>query len=363
MSKQSSYILDRYIIRKFLGTFFVAIILIIGIVIIFDISEKIDDFVDKQAPLKAIVVDYYANFIPYFMNMFSPLFVFISVIFITSKLAANSEIIAILAGGVSFKRLLLPYSLSAGVIAIISLGLNLFVIPPANQNRLAFEDQYIKSKKAKSLRNIHYQLEPNVFVYMETFSVWNNTGNKFTLETFEDNELRSKLSAASAKWNNGTKKWDLKNYYLRTYRDSIETVTHGEQLDTLLALTLEDLNRASNVVEQYNYFELNDYINTLRLRGDRTIRTALIQKHTRFAMPFSAFILTIMGVALSSRKRRGGIGLNIGLGIGLSFSYILFLRFAEMFVHADVLPPSIALWTPNILFTLIAIVLYRLAPK
>lgn len=357
-------ILDKYIIRKFLGTFFAALVIIIVIVIIFDISEKIDDFVDKEAPLKAIIVDYYFNFIPYFINMFSPLFVFITVIFFTSKLAANSEIIAMLSGGVSFNRLLFPYILSAAAIALFSLVLNFFVIPPANSHRLAFEEQYIKSRKNFN-RNIHYQIEPDTFVYMESFNTWSNTALRFTLESFEGHELRSKLMAESAKWDDNKGCWQVYNYFIRDLADSsnIETLRHGSRLDTILPLTADDLSRRKESVEQFNFFELNKFIKTLLMRGDQNVKYALIQKHTRIAMPFSAFILTIMGMALSSRKRRGGIGLNIGIGIALSFSYILFLRFAEMFVHADVLPPAVALWTPNMLFAAVALVLYKIAPK
>src|SRR5574344_829883 len=198
--------LDKYIIRKFIGTYFFAILIIIGIVIIFDISEKIDDFVDKEAPLRAIVVDYYMNFIPYFMNMFSPLFVLISVIFFTSKLASHTEIIAMLSGGISFNRIMYPYILSALLIALLSLSLNWFVIPPANRQRLAFEEQYLKTRTEYN-RNIHYQVEPDTYVYMESYNAWNSTAIRFTLESFKGNELASKLSAETARWDSTTGKW------------------------------------------------------------------------------------------------------------------------------------------------------------
>jgi lipopolysaccharide export system permease protein len=354
--------LDKYIIRKFMGTYFFAILIIIGIVIIFDISEKIDDFVDKEAPLRAIVVDYYMNFIPYFMNMFSPLFVFISVIFFTSKLASHSEIIAMLSGGISFNRIMYPYILSALFIALLSLTLNWFVIPPANRVRLQFEEQYLK-KRTEYNRDIHYQVEPDTYVYMESYNSWNNTAIRFTLESFEGNQLISKLSAETARWDSTMGRWRLQEYHLRNFSDTTHTVTWGKQLDTLVGITGEDLVRRKESVEQLNLRQLNRFIETLHMRGDANIKFALIQKNSRLAVPFSSFILTIMGVALSSRKRRGGIGLNIGIGIALSFSYILFLRFSEMFVHADVMSPGIALWIPNILYAVVAFVLYRLAPK
>ena len=357
-------LLDRYIIRKFIGTFFVALLLIIVIVIIFDISEKIDDFVDKEAPLRAIVLDYYVNFIPYFINMFSPLFVFITVIFFTSKLAGNSEIIAMLSGGVSFGLLMYPYFLSALLIASMSLALNLFVIPSANEKRLAFEEQYIKGQKFYNTnRNIHYQIAPGQFVYVESFSTWNNTGYKFTLETIKDSRLVSKLMAESAAWDSTTGGWKLKNYAIRDYTTSRQQIEFGRQLDTVISLTIDDFYRRENTVETLTYNELNDLIAMQRMRGDSMVKYSLIEKNTRFAVPFSAFILTLIGVSLSSKKRRGGIGLNLGIGIALSFSYILFLRFSQMFVITDTLPPWLALWLPNILYAVIAAVLYRLAPK
>lgn len=357
-------ILDLYIMKKFIMTFFIALLLIIGIVIIFDISEKIDDFVSNEAPLSEIIFDYYVNFIPYFMNMFSPLFVFITVIFFTSKLAGNSEIIAMLSGGVSFGRLMYPYFLSALFIAVMSLSLNLFVIPSANERRLAFEEQYIKGQKFYNTnRNIHYQIAPGQFVYVESFSTWNNTAYKFTLESIRDSRLTHKLTAESAAWDSTSGAWHLRNYTLRDYSTSQQQIVSGKEKDTVISLTVDDFYRRENTVETLTYRELDNLINVQRMRGDSMVKYSLIEKHTRFAVPFSAFILTLIGVSLSSKKRRGGIGLNLGVGIALSFSYILFLRFSQMFVITDTLPPWLAMWLPNILYAVIAAVLYRLAPK
>ena len=356
-------ILDKYIIKKFIGTYIFALLLSILIVIIFDISEKIDDFIEKDAPILAIVFDYYLNFIPYFINMFSALFVFITVIFFTSKLAANSEIIAMLAGGISFKRIMYPYFISAAVIATFSLLLNLFVIPPANKSRLDFEDIYIKNKFYNTNRNMHYQLQPGNFLYVESFSTWNNNANKFTLETIDGHSIKSKLTAERAVWDSTKRGWTLNNYHIRKYNSYGETITFGEKMDTVIGVTIDDFYRQKSSVESLDYYQLNDLIATQKIRGDQMVKYAQIEKHTRFAMPFSAFILTLIGVSLSSKRRRGGIGLNLGVGIALSFSYILFLRFSQMFVHTDLLPPAVALWVPNILFAIIAIVLYRIAPK
>ena len=356
--------IDLYIVSKFITTFFVALLLIIGIVIIFDISEKIDNFVAKEAPLKAIVFDYYLNFIPYFMNMFSPLFVFITVIFFTSKMAADSEIIAILSCGISFHRMMVPYIFSATLIAIFSLCLNLFIIPDANKTRLEFENQYVKTRFKSVGRNVHYQISPGEFVFAESFSSWNNTAYRFTLEKIVDNKLVSKISAESAVYNEEKDVWTLKKYFIRDYNEDLtDRIRSGKQLDTTLALSSKDFYLTEKTVETLNYHELNNLIDTQRMRGDANVKFALIEKNTRFALPFSAFILTIMGVALSSKKRRAGIGWNIGIGIALAFTYILFLRFSQMFVHTDTLPPAIALWLPNVVFAVIAGFLYRIAPK
>ncbi len=357
--------LDRYIMKKFIMTFFIALLLIIGIVIIFDISEKIDDFVAKQAPFKAIVLDYYVNFIPYFMNMFSPLFVFITVIFFTSRMAANSEIVAILSCGISFHRMVYPYMLSAFLIAAFSLGLNLWVIPRSNSVRLAFEAQYLKKRTSLDEKNIHYQLSPGQFVTVESFGKWNNTAYGLSLETIEGNEIKSKLTAQSAVWDTTSRKWTLKNYVIREYTDGVlaDNVRTGQKIDTTLSLTIEDFNRRKNTVEKLPFKELNEMISTQEMRGDANIRYSLIEKHQRFSLPFSAFILTIMGLALSSKKRRGGIGWNLAIGIALSFTYILFLRFSQMFVYSGSLPPGFAMWLPNIIFAVIAAFLYRIAPK
>ena len=356
--------LDVYIVKKFITTFFVALLLIIGIVIIFDISEKIDDFVSKEAPLKAIIFDYYVNFVPYFMNMFSPLFVFITVIFFTSKMAADTEIVAILSCGISFHRMMVPYIFSATLIALFSLCLNLFIIPEANKTRLDFENQYIKQRYKGVGRNVHYQINPGEYVFAESFSSWNSTAYRFTLEKIEDDRLVSKISAESAVYDTTKKCWTLKKYFIRDYNDDLtDRVRSGRQMDTVLALSVKDFYLTENTVETLTYSELNELIDIQRLRGDANVKFALIEKNTRFALPFSAFILTIMGVALSSKKRRGGIGWNIGIGIALAFTYILFLRFSQMFVHTGTLPPAIALWLPNVVFTIIAVFLYRIAPK
>lgn len=358
-------ILDWYIIRNFMTTFFMMLLLIVVIVIIFDISEKIDYLVANEAPVKAVIFDYYMNFIPYFMNMYSPIFIFITVIFFTSRMAARTEIIGILSCGVSFHRLMLPYVLSAGFITVLSLYLNLFVIPHANIERLKFENTYVKKKASFDTNNVHYQISPGTFAYVSSFSDWNNTAYDFTIETIKNNRLVSKLSARRAVWDSTMQGWKLSDYFIRTYSDDklADKVVKGEKLDTVINLKIEDFYRKKNTVQQLSFSELNDLISTQKMRGDENVKYSLIEHHQRLALPFSAFILTIMGVALSSRKKRGGIGWNMVVGIGLSFSYILFMRFSQMFVYTDSLPPLIAIWLPNMIYSVVALVLYRIAPK
>lgn len=355
--------IDRYIIKKFIGTYVVALLLIIGIVIIFDLSEKVDKFVTNQAPLRLIIFQYYANFIPYFVNMFSPMFVFITVIFFTSKMAANTEIIAILAGGISFKRLMWPYFVSAAAIVAFSLILNLYVIPPCNKGRLAFEQKYVKKKYENFSRNVHYQISPGNFLYVQSFAPSNNTAYGFSLESIEGHDIVSKLSATEARWDSTLQGWKLRDYVLRTFEDGVENVKTGGHMDTVIAVTVEDFYRRRNTVQTLPDGQLRRLIRDQKVRGDKDVMFSLIEQNERWAMPFAAFILTLIGVSLSSVKRRGGIGLNLGIGIALSFSYILFLRFAQMFVYSGSLPPFIALWLPNVLYLIIAIYLYRIAPK
>ena len=354
--------LDWYIIRKFIGTYFFALILIIVIVIIFDISEKIDKFVTNKAPLNEIIFNYYFTFIPFFVNTFSPLFVFIAVIFFTSKMAYDTEIIAMLSSGISFRRIMYPYFLSALFIFILSLSLNHFIIPPANEIRLEFQEKYARGQFTNVNKNIHIQTKPGIYVYMSDFSVRDDIAYGFSIEKIDNGELKSKLISDNARWDTTSNKWRVTNYVIRDFHESGEIITKGKSIDTAIFLNASELKRRDDFVSSMNYFQLNNYIQEQQMRGAK-LDVALIEKHNRTAIPFSVFVLTIIGVSLSSRKVRGGIGLQIGIGISLSFIYILFLRFSEMFVQGNIASPLIAVWIPNILFSIIAIILYRMAPK
>lgn len=361
--------LDLYILKKFLGTFFFLILIIVVIAIVFDISEKIDDFVEHNASAHAIIFEYYMNFAPYFALLFSPMFTFIAVIFFTSKMAYQTEIIAILSSGVSFFRFLYPYFLGALILAILTFALNNFVLPSANKTRIKFEDQYLNPTNNKTPqssveeRNIHKQIQPGVFIYLESYSSLSNVGYKFTIEKFEEGKLKEKLSSDYISWDSTKRKWKISNYHIRKIAGLQETMTNGAVIDSTLGLTPEDFIRKDNAVETMNYYELNHFVKQQKLHGEESINTYLLEKHKRIAGPFSTFILTLIGVALSSRKVRGGIGMHIGIGLGICFGFILFNQFSAQFAISGLLSPAIAVWIPNILFLGIGIILYRLAPK
>ena len=358
-------IIDKYIIRKFLGTFFFCLVLIMVIAVVFDFAEKIDNFMEKAAPWRAVIFDYYLNFIPYFATLFAPLFVFIAVIFFTSRMAVNTEIIAILNSGMSFRRMMWPYFLSALVIAVFIFYLTNFVIPRANLVRMDFEDKYYRSQGRRlNVENIHRQVFKNTYVFMESYSPIYLRGRNFTIEKFDDNgKLLSKLFAPTVLWDTTTSKWSALNYVIREIHDNQEIITKGTQIDTTLIINPEDFSRDPGFVGTMTYNELDNYIKLLQMQGSEELKIFLIEKHRRIASPFAVFILTLIGVTLSSRKVRGGIGMNIGIGLALSFSYILFLQFASQFSLKGNLSPILAMWIPNLLYLVIAMILYKLAPK
>jgi len=356
-------LLDKYIIQKFLGTFFFAMLLIVLVVVVFDVSEKIEDFVSKKAPLNAIIVDYYFNFIPYFINLFSPLFTFISVIFFTSKMATRTEIVAILSSGVSYKRLLFPYMLSATVIAILSLYLNNFVIPNATKKRIEFENTYIKNKYYNSDKNIHKQIAPNNYIYMERYSTEENIGYRFSIEKFKKGNLYYKLVADNIKWDSTRQLWSINNYYIRTINGMKERISKGEKIDTILTFTPKEFERKDNTIETMDYYELKKFIADEKLKGSDKIEVLELEKHRRIAFPFATFVLTLIGVSIASRKVRGGIGMHIGLGIGISFTYIMFMQVTTTFAASGLVSPMIAVWIPNFVFTFLALYLLKKAQK
>lgn len=351
---------DAYIMRKFLGTFFFSILLLLAIVIMFDINEKLDAML--TAPLKATVFQYFMNFLPYFANQFAPLFVFISVIFFTSKLADHSEIIAILSSGISFKRLLVPYMVSATLIALMTLVLALYVIPPANVQRIEYTNKWVKNKRVDYGDNVQMQVRPGVMAFLSRYDNTTRHGFRFSMEEFEGNRLKSRLTARECRYDTlGT--WKLIDYSIRNFDNIKEELHEGAQLDTALQLDPKDFLIAKNDQEMLTSPQLRDYINKQKARGVANIQQFEIEYEKRFAMTAAAFILTIIGMSLSSRKVRGGMGINIGIGLVLSFSYILFMTVTQTFAINGYTSPRVAMWIPNLVYAVIAIFLYRKAAR
>jgi lipopolysaccharide export system permease protein len=336
--------------------------LIIAITVVIDINTKIDNFIKTSPSLYAIIFDYYLNFIPYFVNLFSPLFVFIAVIFFTSKLADNSEIIAMLSNGLSFDRLIRPYMISAAIIALSTFLLNSFVIPPGNIKRIDFENTYVKNKKVDYAANIQLEVEPGVIAYFDHFRNESRSGRGFSLERFDGKELVSRLTAKSITWDSAYH-WTINDYMIRDFIGMKEKVTLGEKIDTLLTIVPSDFMISINDCEQLTTPQLKTYTDRQKKRGIGNIQPFEIEYHKRFAMSFAAFILTIIGASLSSRKIKGGMGLNIGIGFLLSFSYVLFMQISSSLAISGIMSPFFAVWMPNVMYSIIAAYLYKKAPR
>ncbi len=356
-------IIDYYIIKKFLGTFFYAISLLIIIVIVFDISENIDEFLGNDAPFDEIIFSYYINFIPYFINLFIYLFTFISVIFFTSKMASNTEIIAFLSSGISFNRYLRPYFVSATFLALFSFYLANFLIPQTNETRRVFKDTYMENLLKNKDRHIHMQVTPGTFIYVENFNANTNSGRKFSLEKFSNSRLYYKLNSERLKWDTTAHHWIIEDYYLRTIDENGEQLFKGKRLDTILELKPTDLYYFKEDFEEMNYWELNEKIRAERLMGSENVKIYEVEKSKRIASPFATLVMTLIGVSLSSRKIRGGIGMHLGLGIGITFAYILFMQLSTVFATHGDLSPALSAWIPNIFFGVLGFVLLRYAPK
>ena len=359
-------ILDWYIIRKFIGTYIYAILLIISIAIVFDFNENLSKFTQYHAPWRAIVFDYYANFIPYYSNLFSPLFVFIAVIFFTSKLAGNSEIIAMLAAGVSIRRLMRPYMISCVLIAGLTFYLNSFVIPHGTVIRQNFESLYRNSKKNTSAENVQLYVAKNTTAYIQHYDNQYKRGYGFSLVKIKDKKIVSHMTAMEIQYDTvaDTKfHWRLSNWKMRTLKGLKEHIQSGASKDTVLLMEPTDLVYSKGQQEPFTSPELLDYISKQTSRGSGNVVQYEVEFHKRIAMSFSSFILTIIGLSLSSRKRKGGMGLYLGIGLALSFSYIMLQTVSSTFaIQADT-PPLLAAWIPNIIFAVIAYFCYRHAPS
>ncbi|HMV08358.1 MAG TPA: LptF/LptG family permease [Cyclobacteriaceae bacterium] len=383
-------LLDRYILRQFLSTYVFVVALLLAVITVIDLTEKTDKYAKAQLGFVEIL-GYYGNFLPWIAGLITPITVFIATVYVTAKMAGHTEIVAILSSGVSFRRLLLPYFIGAALIAGVSFWLNGWIIPNSNKSRLAFELEYLKPKTNSSFRNIHMQVSKNVFLYLQSYNSSSDKGYQFTLERFKNRKLIEKLTARRIEWDTTKNKWTLYDWEVTQINDIFEPAslkpdstqkvdslanppldtritkeilkTGKTPLDTTLAIHPNEFDNDYRKYDGLTLTELNKYIKTLKSRGSAGIDVYEVEKYTRFASPFSIFILTFMGVIVSSRKSRGGTGAQIALGFALSFVFILFFMMFRTFAEAGSLPPAISVWIPAIIFGAISGVMYRYVPR
>jgi lipopolysaccharide export system permease protein len=357
--------IDRYILGKFLRTYVFGLMMMVIIMVVFDYVERIDDFTELKAPWKNIIWDYYANYIPYFISQFSSLFTFISVIFFTSKMASQTEIVAILSGGVSFRRLMWPYFVGATLITIICLLLSLWIVPSSQRKSLEFQSKYFKKNQTVLYdEHVYRQVEPGTFAYVRGYSPTTDVIPFFAMEKYEDSKLVSVLNASGVSFDEETGRWTAPRYNTYTLReDSTYRYNMYRNLDTLINLDARELGEMQSLVKTMTIDELNDFLAQQRRKGSSSVYIIEVERHIRFSYPISTFILTLIGVAISSRKVRGGMGMHIGLGIALCFTYILLGRVFEQIAISGSMEPWICVWLPNIVFAIIGIYVYYKAPK
>lgn len=355
-------IIDWYIIKKYLGTFAFTLAIFTVISVVFDISEKLDDFLKGNATTSQIIFEYYGGFIPFYLNFLSPLINFIAVIFFTAKMADQTEIVPILCGKASFNRFLRPYFLASTLIFIVSMIFNQLIIPETNRLMTTFENTYLKDRD-NTRSNVHIQLDQSTFVYMESFDNKTKNGYRFTIESFDKDELKSKLMADRISWDSTLHKWKIYSYTIRHVDGLKERMESGVEKDTTLDMRPIDFDVRDNIYSAMNHKELSEKIEKEKIRGSGIMVNLELEKYKRWVYPFSTYVLTLIGVALSSRKVRGGVGLPLGIGIAMSFLYILLIQFANVFALKGGLHPLIAVLIPNIIFGTIGVVLAVKAPK
>jgi lipopolysaccharide export system permease protein len=364
-------ILDKYILKKVLSTFFFVVLILVAIIVVIDITEKMDKF-SKNHLSGQTVFGYYLDFAPWVAGLITPITVFIAIVYVTSRMAAHTEIIAMLSSGMSFRRLLVPYFVASSVIAIISFVLNGWIIPQSNRSRLAFEMQYFNNKYYFDKRNVHMQVQPNVYLFIQNFNNQSNTGYQFTLERFKDNKLIDKLTADNIQWDSTKQKWIMRYWHLKHVNDVFERtasakspieITSGDARDTVLTISPKDFENEERKFDGMTINELSDYIAKLKFRGSTGVEAYEVEKQIRFSSPFTIFVLVFMGVIVSSRKSRGGTGFQIALGFLLSFIFILFFMMARTFAETGSLAPTLAAWLPNIVFGTISSFMYKYVPR
>nr|WP_262910435.1 LptF/LptG family permease [Pontibacter silvestris] len=355
--------LDKYILKKFLSTFVFTVLILVAVICVIDFTEKNDDFIKHDVAVSEILFDYYINLIPFWANMLSPITVFIATVFVTAKLASHTEIVAMLSSGISFRRLLVPYIMGSTIIAAVIFVLIGWVIPKANEKSVAFQVKYVKSPYTYDGRNVHFKIAPKTYVYMESYNNTAKIGYNFALEYIDGTELKKKLSSNHVTWNEEKQKWHVDSYVLRTFNGEQETILKGGALDTTLNLLPKDFESTYKLEQTLTITELNDYINEKIERGADDIEVYLIEKYERFSYPFAIIILTVIGVIVSSRKARGGVGFQVALGFFLAFVFIIFVITSRSLAQVGDIPPQIAAWIPTIVFTGIGFLLYRYVPR
>ena len=360
--------IDRYIIFKFLGTFFFMVLIILAVSVVIDVAEKIDDFIERKPPINLLVFSYYKNFMLFYGNLLSPICVFLAVIFFTSKMTNNTEIVALLAGGVSFWRVMAPYMFTAVILTGASFYLNAYVVPIANQERIDFEYQYLKRRTVMTDVNIHkkigYDEETGLetFVYLYSFNQIISEGYLFSMEVIDAQDMVKKLDATKIKWNDSLQNWHLENVRIHTFDGEKEEINTLPMMDTTFLLTPDDIYIKEMRAESLPLDELYESIELEEIRGSGLAEEMIIEKYRRFAYPFAAIILTVIGFAVSTRKRRGGTPLQIGIGLVFAFAYVLLVVTGQA-VIGDKFPAYIAVWIPNMVFAVVGVILLRIAPK
>jgi lipopolysaccharide export system permease protein len=357
-------IIDRFIIRKYLGTFVFTMAIFMVISVVFDVSEKLDNFLNKHATLHDIIFQYYAGFIPYYLNLLSPLINFLAVIFFTDKMANQTEIVPILSGKMSFNRFLRPYFIASTVIFIVSFFANVYLIPYTNHLKNDFENANDMTDNDPAKSGVHMQIDEHAFVYMQSYDPAKHAGNLFIMEKFNGDTLHEKLLAQTAAYDSVKRIWSLKNYTVKYINGLKEQfMSSNTPKDTIIDMHPGDFILYDNVYSAMSLNELNQNINKEKLRRPEILNSLYYEKFHRFVYPLSAYVLTVLGVALSSRKVRGGVGLPLGIGILLCFAYIIVEKFAITFSVKGGLPPVIVVMFPNILFALFGYFLIFKAPK
>ncbi len=366
--------LDRYIIRQFLGTFFFILVTIMAVAVVFDISEKTSDFATTTATAWEIARDYYLNFVIYYSNLFSGLSIFLAVILFTGRLAHRTEVIAMLSSGVSFPRFIRPYFIAATLLFVIALVVTHLVLPRANLTRLAFEEAHIRNPFNIEDKDLHREIAPGTLVYFETFSAPKKTGYRFSLERWENGELRSKLTADRASYDTVTGRWRIHDWSLRQLATGAPTtdgrppsmndrLRRGQELDTLLNLKPSDLGQRNENAMSMTDRELDEFVAAEQARGGSKTAFYLIEKHQRTSYPFATYVFTLIGVGIASRKVRGGTGVHIALGVLLILLYVFAMKMTTVAATNAGLSPFIAVWTPNLVFALVGAWIYHKAPK